>query len=245
MTTTLSQIVSAEKGIKARTYSAITELHKQSQKAEPFNALQRDYRKLAEDGENLPSERTKVKLFAEQVLATVAQLSTEAFDVEATKDYANCNATADVVVNGQVLIAKAPVTFLMYLDKQLTDTRTFVDKLPVLDESEDWTKDPNSNLFKTVVQSTHRTKKVQKPLVLYPATPEHPAQTQLVTEDVIAGYWDMQKLSGALPAPRKTAILSRIDTLIQAVKFAREKANETQAPEQNVGGGIFGYLFSV
>ena len=114
----------------------------------------------------------------------------------------------------------------------------------MLDEAEDWVKDPNSNLFKTAVVKTHRTKKVQKAIVLYHATEQHPAQTHLATEDVIAGYWNTTKHSGALPTPRKTAILARIDALILAVNFAREKANETLAPEQSVGAGLFGYLFA-
>lgn len=244
MSQTLSQVISVEKGIKSRTYSALTELHKNSQKAEPYNAIQRDYQKLDEAGEELPSEHGKVKLFAEQVLSQVTSLRVEAFDIEATKDYANCSARADVVVNGSVLIPNAPTTYLLYLEKELTDIRTFVSSMPVLDDSEDWIKDHNSDLFKTAVTKTHRTKKVQKALVLYPATEKHPAQTQLITDDIIAGYWHLTKTSGALPVPRKTSILSRIDVLLQAVKFAREKANETQAPSQQYGAAIFGYLFS-
>ena len=244
MTQTLAQVISVEKGIKSRTYNSLTELHRNSQKAEPFNAIQRDYQKLADDGEDLPSEHGKVKLFAEQVLSQVSSLRTEAFDVEATKDYANCSARSDVLLNGQVLIANAPTTYLLYLSKELQDIRTFVAALPVLDDAEDWTKDPNSNLFKTAVTRTHRTKKLQRPLVLFPATDKHPAQCQVVTEDVITGYWNTIKTSGAIPVPRKAEILARVDVLLQAVKYACEKANETQAPAQTYGQAIFGYLFA-
>lgn len=240
----LNAVIAVEKGTKERVYSAVTELHKQSQKAEPFNAINRTYRKLSEEGEDLPSERNKVKLNAEEVLRQVAALSTEVFDVTAAKDFANCTARADVIVGGTVLVKDAPATYLLFLEKQLTDVRTFVDKLPVLDEAEDWTLDPNSNLYRTAVTTTHRAKKVQKALVLYPATEQHPAQTQLVTEDVIAGYWDTTKLSGAMPVPRKAAILTRVNTLLRAVKEARERANEVEAPEVNTGATVFTYLFA-
>jgi hypothetical protein len=85
-------------------------------------------------------------------------------DITATKDYANCHASADVVLDGQVLIQSAPATYLLFLEKQLSDLHTFVDKMPTLDETDDWTRDENSTLFKTAAIPTQRTKKVQKPL---------------------------------------------------------------------------------
>lgn len=40
------------------------------------------------------------------------------FDVVATQDFANCQAKADVMVEGRVLIKDAPVTHLLFLEKQ-------------------------------------------------------------------------------------------------------------------------------
>lgn len=244
MSRKLNAVIAIAKGTKARVYGEVTELHKQAQKSEPFSGLSRKYRKLGEDGEDLPSENKKVQLYAEDVLVRLAKLQSEAFDIEAEMTFGNQGATADVVVDGTTVLKAAPATYLIYLEKQLTDVRTFVDKMPTLDESEDWEKDANSNVFKTATTSTHRTKKVQKPIVLFPATPEHPAQTQLVTEDIIAGYWDTIKLSGALPVPRKQAVLGRIDKLLKAVKTAREAANEAAVETKDVGSAIFGFLFA-
>ena len=84
--------------------------------------------------------------------------------------------------------------------------------------AEDWKSDPNSGLYRTEPTETHRTKKMQKPIVLYAATPEHPAQTQLITEDVIAGWWVLTRQSGAMPKPEKQRLQDRIDKLIQAIK---------------------------
>jgi hypothetical protein len=179
---------------------------------------------------------------ADEQLASAAKLLTELFDVTATKDWANCRAVADVEIDGQVLIGGAPVPFLLFLEKQISDLHSLVDKLPTLDEAEDWAKHDGAGLFKTAPIATHRTKKVQKPIVLYDATKEHPAQTQLITEDVVVGYWDTVKHSGALPAPRKKELMSRIEKLSQAVKFAREKANAADAERVSVGKPIFDYL---
>jgi hypothetical protein len=39
-------------------------------------------------------------------------------------------------------------------------------------------------------------------------------------------------------------LLNRLEKLQQAVKFAREEANNAEAEEQKVGDRIFNYLFS-
>lgn len=240
----LNQVIAIEKGVKSRVYGEITEMHKSSQKPELFNGFVKTYRKRDEEGEDYPPERKKVQLVADAMLTKAALLLTELFEVTATKDWGNCHAFADVEVDGQVLIKNAPVPYLLFLEKQITDLHTFVDKLPVLDESDDWLRDENSGLFKTSPIPTHRTKKVQKPIVLYEATKEHPAQTQIITEDVTVGYWDTVKHSGALPAPRKQALLERIEALSKAVKYAREQANAAEAENQKIGKAIFDYLLS-
>jgi hypothetical protein len=240
----LNQIIAVEKGVKSRVYGEITEMHKSSQKPELFNGFAKNYRKKDEDGEDYPPERKKVVMSAEAMLTKAATLLTELLDVTATKDWGNCHAVADVEVDGQVLIKDAPVPYLLFLEKQVTDLHTFVDKLPVLDESDDWAKDENSGLYKTAAIPTHRTKKVQKPIVLYEATKEHPAQTQMITEDVTVGYWDTVKHSGALPAPRKQQLLGRIEALSKAVKFAREKANAVESESQKIGKALFDYLLA-
>lgn len=238
----LNQIVAIEKSVKSRIYGEITEMHKLSQKPDLFSGFSKQYRKKDEEGEDYPPEQKRVQILADEQLASAAKLLTELFDVTATKDWANCRAVADVEIDGQVLLGGAPVPFLLFLEKQISDLHSFVDKLPTLDEAEDWNKHDGASFFKTAPIATHRTKKVQKPIVLYDATKEHPAQTQLITEDVVVGYWDTVKHSGALPAPRKKELMSKIEKLSQAVKFAREKANAADAEMISVGKPIFDYL---
>jgi hypothetical protein len=239
----LNQIIAIEKGIKSSAYGALTELNKAAQKPDLFNGFSKTYRKKEEDGEELPPEGKRVQYTSGEVLRAAERALTDLVDVTARKDWTNCVAKADVVVDGKTLIASAPVSFLLFMEKQLTDLRTLVGNLPVLDVAEDWKSDPNSGLYRTEPTETHRTKKMQKPIVLYAATPEHPAQTQLITEDVIAGWWVLTRQSGAMPKPEKQKLQDRIDKLIQAIKQARESANmfdETDAPA--IGAPVFGYL---
>lgn len=239
----LNQVIAIEKGVKSRAYSEITNLNKAIQKPDLFNGFSKTYQKNNEDGEDLPAESKRVQFSTTEVLRGVERSLTDLMEVTARKDYTNCHAKASVRVNGTILVDNAPVSYLLFLEKQLTDVRTLVGNLPVLDEAEDWHKDENSGLYKARETKTHRTKKVQKPIVLYQATAEHPAQTQLITEDILAGFWSQVKQSGAIPKPEKESILERVETLLRAVKEAREEANmadETEVP--NVGQNIFGYL---
>lgn len=244
----LNQIIAVEKGIKSRVYGAITDLDKAIQKPDLFNGFAKSYQPKDDDGETLPPERKRVQHVVTDVLRTVARLSTEWMDVTARKDWSNTQARASVVINEGtankvVILADVPVTYLLFLEKQLTDLRTLVGRLPTLDDGESWQLDAESGLYKTEPVQTHRTRKVQRPLVLYPATAEHPAQTQIITEDVIAGFWSQVKQSGAMPRTKKEALEERVEALLQAIKRAREAANaidEFAAPA--VGSAIFGYL---
>lgn len=239
----LNQIIAIEKGIKSQTYAHLTDINKLVQKPDLFNGFAKNYQPNDVDGDTLPPEKKRVQFTATETLRGAAHFMSEIISVTARKDWTNCVAKGDVKVDGVTIFAGAPVSFLLFIEKQLTDLRTLVGNLPVLDEAEEWDKDEHSGLYRTSDIKTHRTKKTAKPIVLYQATPEHPAQTQLITEDVIVGYWVQQKLSGAIPKPEKEKLLERIEKLQQATKQAREAANmadEVEVPD--VASAIFNYL---
>lgn len=239
----LNQIIAVEKSVKGRAHGDITEAYQQLQKPALLAGISRTYRPKDEEGERMPPESTRVQLHAEEMIKKTAAALTELLDVTATKDWANCEARADVVVDGTVLVAKAPVTYLLFLEKQLVDVHTFLKKLPVLDPSETWIFDAAQNCYATEAVETLRTKKVPRNHVKAEATEKHPAQVDVYYEDIAVGYWRIVKFSGALPARQVAALLGRVEKLQKAVKFAREEANGVEAKSQKVGGAIFSYLF--
>lgn len=238
----LNQVVASEKETKLMVTNAISEAHQVAQKAALFSGFEKQYEPIDEGGEKFPPESQRVQYKVSDVLSVLSSNLGALFDATATKDYANCNARASVIVNGTVLVKDAPIPFLLFLEKQLDYVKTFIQKLPVLDSVDLWKEDSNSGLWRTEPITTHRNKKVQKPIVLYPATTEHPAQTQLITDDVLAGYWRQTKFSGAIPAPRKAELLNKVAELSKAVVEAREEANTSEAPDVFVGQSIFNYL---
>jgi hypothetical protein len=239
----LNQVLAVEKEVKGRVHGEVTRVHALSKKRDLFDGFAKSYQPKDEDGETFPDDKKPVQITAEKSLEHFADAMSELFDVTAQKDFANCSARADVCVNGTTILENVPATFLLFLEKQLTErVTTFIKELPSLDPSKVWTFDTDSGHYRSEVQKTHKTRKVQKPIVLFPATKEHAAQTQLITEDEVVGYWDTTHLSGALGATPRAEMLERATALLKAVKQAREQANIVDAEKQDIGRKVFDYI---
>ncbi|MFI6773781.1 hypothetical protein [Nocardia sp. NPDC050412] len=241
--TKLNQIIAVEKGVKNGALRELAHTQGQLQKSGLLSGIARTYQPKDEEGEQLPPESTRVQVKSEEVLRQTAATLTRLFDVTATKDWANCEAKADVRVDEETLLAAVPVSYLLFLEKQLADLYTFVKQLPVLDAAEAWAFDDSSDTWRTDAVRTIRTKKVPRNHVKAEATEKHPAQVEVYYEDIAIGYWTTVKFSGALPARRVNELVERIEKLQQAVKFAREEANGSQVTDRKTGDVIFRYLF--
>lgn len=241
--TKLNQIIAVEKGVKSKSYADISAAHHKVQKQALLAGIARSYQPKDDEGEQLPPESTRVQIKAEDVLGEVGQTLTRLFDVTATKDWANGSASADVTVDGNVLLKSVPVTFLLFLEKQLNDIHTFVVKLPTLDAAESWHFDDAAGCWATETVQTVRSKKIPRNHVKAEATEKHPAQVEVYFEDIAVGYWKTVKFSGALPATRVRELAERVEKLQAAVKFAREQANGVDITDVKVGDKVFGYLF--
>jgi hypothetical protein len=239
----LNQIIAVQAGKKSQARETLTEAYQKVKKADLLGGIVRTYQPRDEDGETLPDERKMVQLKVNELIRSVARDLAEMLDVVATQDWANCQAKADVVVDGRTLLSGVPVTHLLFLEKQLVDLRTFVDSLPVLDTAEEWEYKPETDLYVSRPSKSHRTKKVPRNHVKYEATKEHPAQVEMYMEDVWVGTWTTTKFSGAIPAAGKNAMLDRVRKLHDAVKAAREEANGIEVKPQKVAAALLTYVF--
>ncbi len=240
----LNQIIAVEKGVKTKSHVELSSAHHGLMKSELLLGLTRTYTPKDDDGDKLPSESTRVQVRAEEVIARTGEILTELFDVTATKDYANGEAKADVVIDGSVLLKNVPVTYLLFLEKQLVGLHTFVQKLPVLDPASDWSYDSNADCMKATPVESVKTKKVLRNHIKSEATDKFPAVVETYSEDVQIGTWSTVKFSGALEGKRVKQLLNRVELLQKAVKIAREQANMLEVQQQQVGAAVFTYLFS-
>lgn len=239
----LSEVVAIEPTKRKDAQTALTQAYQQLGKADLLQGLTRTYKPNQEDGFQYPSEEKKVQVRARGAIESVKETLANMFDVVFTKDKGNTAATADIVVDGRVLVEAAPVPFILWLEKELVDLRTFVQKLPALDPAQEWAYDENVAAYRSKATSTAKTKKVPRVLVKYEATKEHPAQTEVYHEDVAEGLWTKTEFSGALPQAEINAMLERVARLQEAVKVARERANATEIEAARCGEAILGYLF--
>ncbi|MBD2412629.1 hypothetical protein FACHB389_11200 [Nostoc calcicola FACHB-389] len=241
----LNQVIAVLQTVKANSAKAKTSVYHLIQKNTIFQGISRTFQPVAEDGFVYPPENQTLQMKAEDLLTQFEQACTELFNLCATQDWANAQAKADIVVDGTTILREVPVSYLLFLEKQLADIKTFISTLPILDTSESWLYDQQQECFATEPKYTTKTKKIVKPVVLYEATKEHPAQVKESSEDVPEGTWRTVKFSGAISQARQNELLRRVDKLMQEVIFAREQANSLEVTQNNqVARSIFGYLFA-
>jgi hypothetical protein len=241
--TQLAQIVAIVGGVKTRTEQVLTRAYHQIQKPAPFSGIARTYRPRDDEGEQLPPESTLVQVRVDDLIHDVSVAMARMLDVVATQDWANMSARADLIVDGAVLLENVPVTYLMWLEKQVGAMRTFISKLPVLDVADDWTYDLDAKAWATPASETTKTKKIPRNHVVSPATERHPAQVTVYNEDIVVGYWKTVRFSGAIPGSAVFELTARVERLLEAVRFARERANTSTVTDVEAGGPIMEYLF--
>ncbi|MEM8640102.1 MAG: hypothetical protein AAGG51_14990 [Cyanobacteria bacterium P01_G01_bin.54] len=239
----IHQLIAILQSVKNKSGKAKTAVYQLAQKTELFKGLSRTYEPRQEEGYVYPPESKSVQKQATDLMQQFQAACTELFDLCATQEKSNTKAKAAVTVEGQVILTDVPVGTLLFLEKQLVDVQTFIGKLPVLDIDQDWEYDSNRGCYATPPKQTAKTKKITKPVVLYEATKEHPAQVKEVSEDIVEGTWSLINFSGALPQDQINEMLRRVDKLLKAVVIAREEANSTEIEEQKIAEPIFNYLF--
>jgi len=238
----LCQIVAVTKGVKSRTQAAVSKIYKTLQQNDLFTGMEKSYSPCDDAGPVYPSESKKLQAYASDLLVEAAKEWSKLFDVVATQDHGNCIALANVVVGNETVLEDVPVPTLLFLEKQLIDVRTFLDKLPVLDPAKSWRSDEIMDCYVTDPVQRTKTKKVKKFVTMYEATKEHPAQIDTDFEDIVEGFWNQIDYSGAMSESRKGELLQRVNLLIDAVKKAREEANSTTVKDVRVGSDIFEWL---
>lgn len=246
--TRLNQVIAVRATVKNDTHDRLTKMHRLLGQKPLLTGLTRSYAPREDEGFRYPGESSLVQVKVEQVLKDIAAEMAKLFDVNATIDWSNQQARADIVLLGGdqpvTLLQEVPVSFLMFLEKQLVNMETVIRKLPVLDPGEQWTHDPTSDVYASTPVQTTKSKKVPRNHVLAAATERHAAQVQIWQEDVPEGTWTTLKFSGALPAARVNKMLARVTALLEAVKFAREQANMVPVIDVKPGKKIFDYLFA-
>jgi hypothetical protein len=239
----LIQVLGVERSQKGRAQREVMGLYRTVQRPELFAGLVRTYRPVDDDGETLPPESKLVQYKVDNVLLDLRAACSPWWDSVATKEWGNTLAKADIVIDGDTILADVPVGFLLFLQKRLDDILEILRALPTLDLNEEWETDRGNGQYRSGTQTTIKTKKVPRAHILVEPTEHHPAQAETYHEDVKVGEWERILYSGAVPATRVDDLVRRTTRLRDAVIEAREQANTTEVTKHEVASELFTYLF--
>ncbi len=161
------------------------------------------------------------------------------------KELSNQNAVADLIVDENILAKAVPATFLLGLETKLKRIRRSYELIPTLPPGYKWEKDTErgADVYKNAVpEETYKQVNVITPQVLYDATDKHPAQVEKLAEKKNVGKFTKDLWYGMLSSADKSKLIGRVDTLLRAVKQARQRANRADVVEEQIGEKLFKYI---
>lgn len=238
----LHQYLALHKGAFSDGEGRLTKVYHALDKNALLSGVLKTYKPNDEEGQQLPSEGTKLQLRVPVLLREAVPALVRQVDLQATVDAGNQQATANVVVDGEVVLSDVPIETLLFLGKKLTALGEVISKIPVLDEAEDWSDAGDGLSFKTAPSSKVRTEKVPTKFEKAPATDKHPAQVEILYLDKVVGTWTTTKFSGAITAKRKSELVEKLSKLQAAVKVAQGEANSTEVTDRKIGQAVFDFL---
>lgn len=240
----LHELLAVEPDLKNQAESILAETLKIFEKGELFQGFTKRYHPVDENGDRKPQENKELAATVTEKLAGAEKALARYLDGIYQKELANTEAFADIVVDGFTLAKRVPATVLLQLENRLKHVRDMYRKIPNLEPGVRWIPDETQRqgVYSTEESITNSTQKIQKALVLYPHTDKHPAQVQIVSEDILVGKWHTVHFSGKMSSAKKAELLERIDNLIEAIKKARCSANNVEAQNVRIGDKLFLYI---
>lgn len=220
-------------------------------KTSHFAGFERTLKLLGEDTpektdrELAESEHQAVTTTVPSELDYLAEAVGDYFDIMLQRDEANQRAVADIIIDGEMIALNVPATTLLALENKLKQLRPIYDQIPTLQPGVTWEPDPTVGdyIYKDKnPEYRTKTKKSFEFKILVQATDKFPAQTEKWESVEDIGVFTRIRWSSMISVADKSKLLARFDALTMAVKQARQRANEVEINQRQIGSGIFKYL---
>ena len=243
----LHELLAVEGDLKGTVQKLSAETQKTFGKSDMFRGAHRKLQMFdaSQQGNVVADEYHEMVTTVPAKLDYLSDAMVKYFDALLQKEKTNQQATAVLQVEGTVIGTGLPATFLLGMESRLKEFRQVVEVAPTLAPGVAWEKD------ETIGKGVYRVKTPDEKLktantfmhkVLYDATDRHPAQIEKWEEQVAVGKYITNVSSGMLSPADKSAVLGRLDAMIQGVKKARMQANMTEASEDQVGQAMMNYI---
>lgn len=212
-----------------------------------FEGRKKTFRPLEESVEPTVEEETDIQSTVAKEIKWISGYLASAVDLAYQVDLANTEARANIELeNGEILIKAIPATTLLQLEKRIAEWKNLIEAIPTLDPAKGFEEDKahGEGHYRAREVVKLRKVKTKKVYVKFPATKEHPAQTELVDEDVPTGTILEQEWSGLITPGVKADLLDRVETLGRAVSKARSKANDhaIETQDKKIGAGLLEFV---
>jgi hypothetical protein len=219
-----------------------------TKKEDLFDGVLKNYVSFDQNGEQIPPEKKELVTTVAEKLDYAKDAMIKAIDATISKEETNASgtATAPLKLDDGTDFGTLSATSLIALEKYLVRIREVYKKIPTVDPARSWTKDPTQAraIYVAPVETKFRSVEKLEVLLKAAATDKFAAQTELVKNVVQVGRYETTYSTGRLQPIEKSNLLSKIDTLIQAVKQARQQANQAQVVNVKLGDKLFTYINS-
>lgn len=167
------------------------------------------------------------------------------YDAFYQKEKSNQNASADIIlIDGTVVATSLPACALLGLENHLKELREVLEAIPTLAHGISWIPGELPNIYQDEHSKvTMKTEKTKKCIIKSPATDKFPAQVELEPFDESVGRYTLSINSGCMSSAEKSRLIGRCDTLLLAVKTARQRANAVEANTEVIGDKLLKFIF--
>lgn len=241
----LHELLAVESSLSNQMARCMSDLEKTfNSKPHHFQEKIQTFTPFEEGADTVIESQSSIQTTVADELKWISEKIIPAIDAAAQIAKTNTVAKADVMVGDKVIIKDVPATYLLELEKRLAEIHKLAMTVPTLDPTKGFTRDPNrTNQYQAREVLKTRTKKINRPVVLYEATDKHPAQVQMGSEDVPIGRIKEQEWSSMITPATKAELISRIEDLQRAVKQARARANATETDDVKYGKDLMKFIF--
>lgn len=251
--TRLHQVVAVQHGVEDEATAQLKQLRHLltvGGDQNPLTGLSRTYEARGDNDEKPPAYR-KVQATAAELIAAAMKGQSRLLDLKLIREEGNCKARADVTVDGITVLADVPVGYLLFLEGKLDELIKIIDSIPVLNPAVAWDNTAaglREGEWASPVAKREVKDRVPKVQLLSPAQvidgQRFEPQFRPYEAEGVIGWWNTIQYSGEMDPKVAQAIRERAVALREAIRFAREKANQLEvATDLHPGAAILGFVF--
>jgi hypothetical protein len=249
----LHELLAVERGLETKHQKTIQEARTAFGQGSLFSGFHRHLKMFDGSDPTSPDEHKNMDATVHEVLQIVKEHGVRFFDAALQKERTNQEARADIVVDGKVLAADLPATFLLGLENKLKALRDLLADAPTLPEGVEYALDESrgAHIYKRVhpEEQPRQVKAFRHAVLVEAQFPKAglggqslPAQIEKWEEHETVGMYVRNVWTGALSLADKTALLNRVDKLMRGVIRARHQANSIEVVKATAGEEIFDYI---